>query len=519
MPLTTPAAVWRPSLAGIVCMVNAPRRLLIWSVALVATVAACAPTNDPTTPDVTPITASPSPTPSDAAWPEPDPERPVVDLTFTVSDDLTTVVGAETVTFTPDLAVCEVVFRTWPNKPTTADSGNRLQITQMRVGGVPVTLFADQAVPEIDLGTLVEVPLLECVQPGTPITAEFDFVLTLGPGTDERIGVSSRGDMAWFGSAFPLLAWENGRGWAREPAVWVAGEMASSETFDLRSLEVVAPAAYGVLGAGLPEGTETDSRTNLTTHRFSADAVRDVTVTVGLLEIVHFDVDGVAVHVGTPASGTRAPVEEWTGTIATSMRSLVSYLGEFPYSDIWVSVVPDQTDGVEFPGAVQFGDVWPSAETWLVSHELAHMWFYGLVGNNQGRDPWLDESFATFVQMVVDDPARDPDPSGDYPRWAVGQMGRPMAFWAEQERPSRAYVDAVYSAGGDALLEARRRAGSAVFDAALRRYLVANAHTIATPDDVERALADLPAALDVLREAGAFDGSADMAPADGAGTP
>lgn len=51
---------------------------------------------------------------------------------------------------------------------------------------------------------------------------------------------------------------------------------------------------------------------------------------------------------------------------------------------------------------IQFGDVSPDEQTWLVTHEVAHQWFYGLVGNNQAMDPWLDEEFATFVQLLVD---------------------------------------------------------------------------------------------------------------------
>ena len=34
----------------------------------------------------------------------------------------------------------------------------------------------------------------------------------------------------------------------------------------------------------------------------------------------------------------------------------------------------------------------------LVVHEVAHMWFYGMVGNSQFRDPWLDEAFASFAE-------------------------------------------------------------------------------------------------------------------------
>ena len=35
-------------------------------------------------------------------------------------------------------------------------------------------------------------------------------------------------------------------------------------------------------------------------------------------------------------------------------------------------------------------------------HELAHQWFYAMVGDSQARDPWLDEAFATYAEEVID---------------------------------------------------------------------------------------------------------------------
>ena len=450
-------------------------------------------------------TASPTDSgtaPAREKWPDPSPSRPVVDLTFTVPKDLASVTGTERVEFTPDLDVCELVFRLWPNKPATAKHGNALEITSAVVGGQAVQPVAEPAgAPRGAPGTLVEVPLPSCVEAGTAVTAELGFTLTLGEGTDERVGVARAGDVAWFGTAFPLLAWERGRGWARDPAVAVAGEMATSETFQLRSLDVITASGYQVLGTG--DALDTVETAGLTTHRFAAPAVRDVTVTVGRLEILHRDVDGLRLHVGAPTSGTRAPLERWTEEVAESISQVVDQLGPPPYEDVWVSVLPDQTGGIEFPGATQFGDISPSRDSWLVTHEVAHLWFYGLVGNNQARDPWLDESFATFVQLVVDD-EDSTEPGSGNPRQA-GDLGMPMSYWATFDNPSSAYVEGVYVAGGAALLAARLAAGEEQFDDALQRYLTDNAHRVAVPADVEEAFAGLPEVLEVLGEAGAFD--------------
>ena len=63
---------------------------------------------------------------------EPDPDRPVVALDFRLEDDRTTVTGTETVEFTPDLPVRELVFRLVPNGPDSAPAGNRLVVDAVR---------------------------------------------------------------------------------------------------------------------------------------------------------------------------------------------------------------------------------------------------------------------------------------------------------------------------------------------------------------------------------------------------
>src|SRR5919205_469352 len=66
---------------------------------------------------------------------EPWPDPPVVDLRFQVAPDLATVAGREVVEFTPDLDTCELVFRSWPNKPATSRAGSSLTVSDVRVDG------------------------------------------------------------------------------------------------------------------------------------------------------------------------------------------------------------------------------------------------------------------------------------------------------------------------------------------------------------------------------------------------
>ncbi len=157
-------------------------------------------------------------------------------------------------------------------------------------------------------------------------------------------------------------------------------------------------------------------------------------------------------------------------------------------------LLPVEGGGIECPSSILPAD----ADRLVLFHEVAHTWLYGMVGDSQFRDPWLSEAFATYAESVAS------PVSGDAAARALRTPGEVGAAMDGFDSASD-YFRLVYGKGGAALLAAREAAGAAAFDAALRCCADANAWTIASPDDVAAALADLPAALDVLSEAGALD--------------
>jgi hypothetical protein len=342
---------------------------------------------------------------------------------------------------------------------------------------------------------------VDCLDAGESIEVTLDFHFTLGPDVAERMGRSDH--IAWFATAYPLLAWQRDRGWATNPVVRQFGEMVSSEEFRLRSLDVVVPESYEVLGTGQSVGRRPGPRPGTAIERFRAESVRDVAVTIGELDVVSRDSDGVHIHVGAPVTGTSMSLEDWVSDQADAITALEEFLGDFPYPDLWVSVLPNGPSGIEFPGAIQYADVVagaPYAEN-LIVHETAHMWFYGLVGNNQGTDPWMDESWATYAEVRVAGP---PPLEVPIPEAVEDHVGESM-LWYSRPHTVRAYGQGVYIQGGEMLREAMESVDGDDADALLRGYINAHAHAIATPSDVADAFAAAPSVVDVLREYGAVD--------------
>ncbi|SFO19282.1 Peptidase family M1 [Geodermatophilus obscurus] len=419
---------------------------------------------------------------------EPDPDRPVVDLEFRLSDDLRTVTGTETVVFTPDGRTDELVFRLVPNSPSAAGLGNRITVDDVRGDDVAQAGYEDAGAE--GRGGLYVLQLDDALAAGDSTEVALDFTLSLGEGGFERLG--SADGVAWWASGFPLLAWEPGVGWARDPFIEGLGETATSPVADT-TVTVDVPEDLTVLMTGAQEAPSqpADGRRTWTSRE---PVARDVSVAVGPFRTATLTTaGGVEITTGVLADADVGPGElaDWTDEAVTA---LADRFGAFPYGTLTVPLLPAEGGGIEYPSSILMA----GADRSVLEHEVAHMWFYGMVGGSQFRDPWLDEAFATYAESVDGQVSRE---ALDRALAAPGDVGAAMDEFPGTDE----YFDAVYGKGGAALLAAREAAGAGPFDAALRCYVQRNAWGIATPDDVAAALADLPAALDVLVSAGALD--------------
>ncbi len=431
-----------------------------------------------------------------------DKSKPTVTLCFAFSTDRKQASGREQVTFTPDLKVCELIFRLWPNKPVAGSKGTKLTITKATVAEKEIkpTLRAAGAASGTP-GTLASLKLPACLKAGSTIAISLEFTLDLVPGTNERVGYDAAADVAWAGSAYPLLAWVPGKGWATEPAVTLYGETATSTVYDLSELLVVTNTGDQVMGEGT-EGKVEPGANGTETHSFSAPSVRDVAVTVGSFARVDTEVDGVKVHLAIPSAGAKATSQQWSSAIAQGIRALTAELGTFPYPEVWLSVVPDIGGGIEFPSSVLYGDSPPEDLLPLVTHELAHQWFYALVGNDQAASPWLDEGFASYATTVALGNEMDYT-SFVVPARVKNKVGESMSWYSALGSPDL-YTAGVYNQGAKMLLEARAAAGAAKFTALTKAYLKADANKIASPAAVKKAYASSPAAIKLMQRYGAM---------------
>jgi hypothetical protein len=145
-----------------------------------------------------------------------------------------------------------------------------------------------------------------------------------------------------------------------------------------------------------------------------------------------------------------------------AFTSMQSRLGDYPHPTFKV-VQSAGGYGMESPGLIWIPYGIGSANLrYLVTHETAHQWFYGIVGNDQARQPFADEAAADFMARYTLDLRRAS-------RCSTARLDRMIYHYT-----SGCYYEIIYIQGGNLLDDARRRMGSSVFWNALKGYVGAN---------------------------------------------
>jgi hypothetical protein len=177
-----------------------------------------------------------------------------------------------------------------------------------------------------------------------------------------------------------------------------------------------------------------------------------------------------------------------------ALEALARQYGPYPWPSFNLALTPGLTRaGIEYPTLVMQGDETLGIVT---DHEVAHMWFYSLVGSNPAREPWLDEGLTSYAQARIDSEV-DLLASESVRGPARNHLGAGMRYW---DRHELFYFQGVYAQGVKAL--AALGPGGRT-DCGLRHYVEANAYSIADSSDLIKALEqEIAGAGRVLRRFG-----------------
>lgn len=360
--------------------------------------------------------------------------------------------------------------------------------------------------------SILEVALTPSLGPGAPTRIDLEYQVQV-PLRGGRFG--QREGVLALGNLFPVIQiYRTPRlavagqplGWARTPYTEI-GDAFFSEVADFTvDLELTRPAVVAS-GANLVQQEELR-------YRFAALGVRDFGLAISpSYQTQSREVDGVtlaAYYLPEHAAQARTYLDVG----AEALRWMSQTYGQYPLDRLALAEVSSAGStfvGQEYPGLIMLGSGLTAGGGGvagylgnIVAHEVAHQWFYGLVGNDQVYEPWLDEALATWLSHEF--------LRSNYPELYPSAWSNLVALNRRErsllgERPvdggvydfsdEGPYFAFVYRKGAQLIEALRERLGPAVLTDALGEYVRLYGGQVATAADL----------ADVLRQRS--DGASD----------
>lgn len=413
-------------------------------------------------------------------------ELPRYDLHMWVDTEQAVVTGTEQIVFPnrSDATLSDIALRLYPNFPADVfgkGGDTRMDVTGAAIAGQPAAMrYAAQR-------TAVLVDLPAPLAPGAATTLNLTFTATIKPWRDGTWPLPSY---------YPTLAVHEAAGWRLDVTRFADRVYAESALY---ATEITAPAELSVVASGSTIGSDTRAG-GWATHHIRTGPVREFAVTVGDFAIAKAagGVDGdVAVNVYS-ARGSRMAAQQVAQVAAAALTDFDKRFGAYPYRELDLQLLPYQFDGGdEYPGLILLYSDGPidAGARYVTAHEVAHQWWYGVIGNDIYRAPWLDEALAQYSGIVyAEDVAGAATAQADWERevlrryrGALGDGDRPIGLGIAGYPNFNVYYRTVYGKGPVFLRTLRDQIGDEAFFGALGSYYQAHHFGIATTRDLQRA--------------------------------
>ncbi len=422
-----------------------------------------------------------------------DANRYYIEASLDFEDGVAILRGAERVRYTNHSAdtLSEIVFRLYPNLPAL---GGRMIVYQAEVNGAPVDPVLTERLSALAL------PLAEPLEPGDSVEMMLQFSVTAERGMNASYGQFGYQDEVFSGPEwYPVLSVyrEDTGWWVERPTP--TGDAVFSET-GLYETYLTVPKDFIVVMSGSEiESFAVDE--NRTTYHYVSGPMRDsILVASPAFGKLSEMVDDITVNVFFWPGG-EAAAESVLTQATDSVRIYNENFGPYPFAEFDVAETFNYT-GIEYPGVVVIADGnWVRGNAFLettVAHEVAHQWWYSLVGNNQVDEPWLDESLTSYSEYVYarnvynERRAQEQRESDqDYYNFYRGSGAPDLPL----DLPVTSYTDSnygviIYTKGPLFYAELENLLGREKFLEAVQLYFERNRYRVVEPKDVLDAFED-----------------------------
>lgn len=263
------------------------------------------------------------------------------------------------------------------------------------VDGCPVDVTVDETIGSLALG--------RTARPGDTLRLEGGFTVKV-PAIWSRMGHD--GDHYEMTQWYPKMCVLDSGGW-HTSRYRSDGEFYSD--FGDYRVTLTLPDSFATAATGSVDSVSYSPDSLFRTETWTASQVHDFAWAADpafvLLE-----------HNFIPPAGSGAPpvrvhvavqecsADAWAEVGAWADSTLLYYgewCGWYPYGDLWI-VQSAMEGGMEYPQLVMIQSYDPPFVRYfemVVMHEIGHQWFYGMLGNDEVDEAWLDEGINSFFEI------------------------------------------------------------------------------------------------------------------------
>lgn len=342
-------------------------------------------------------------------------------------------------------------------------------------------------------GTILKIKLPEPLQPESSIALEFKYKVIIPPA-GERFGYGEANIN--MGNWYPVAAVYDDEGWNLDK-YYSVGDPFYSDISNY-TVNIKAPKEYTIAASGslAEEKLEGDYKS----WKFDGEKMRDFAFIASNRFQVAEDKAGETLVKSYYYKGHEKKGKEALEYGKKSIEIFGESFGKYPYPAFSV-VETEFPSGMEYPGLVyintKYYDNSYDGDNLLYTtvHETAHQWWYGVVGNDQIDEAWLDEGFATYSEGVFTEKEygaangklyyeylEESSKEDIKARVYDGVILKPLSRYANWDD----YGPAVYTGGAVLLNEIRRQVGEQDFFKIMQTYYAEYSFKNATTGDFLR---------------------------------
>lgn len=362
-----------------------------------------------------------------------------------ISADMLTLEGREEARYTngEELPLNEIYFQLFPNITGGVSRVSAVTVNDQSVE--PEYMFYDSA---------VRISFEPALQKGETVIIGMDF--------EVEVALEMAGNFGLFGyfegvlvldSFYPVIPVFNEEGWN----VGVPSRNGDITFFDasLYLLRVTANDNLVIVASGSEVArVDEDGKQSVT---FAAGPARDFYMAASEDFIVASEQVGDTTINSYTLSGAKGDGTTALQFAIGATKVFNERLGMYPYIEMDLVSTPMLALGIEYPGIMGValpaydptqtvsGLPYPILLESVVAHEVAHQWFYNVIGNDQLDEPWLDEALSQYItgqyysDVYGEEIAKDYRSSWDS-RWGrVDYVEIPIGL------PAAAYTSETYS--------------------------------------------------------------------------